>query len=110
MPSFGGIMSQPLVVTIPHRLGKAEASRRLRSGLESARTRYSHLLSVQEETWVGDSLTLRVAALGQSANGVIEVAEDHLRLEVQLPWLLAKLGESIKGVVRREGTLLLEKK
>jgi hypothetical protein len=110
MPSFGGIMSQPLVVTIPHRLGKAEASRRLRSGLESARMRYSHLLSVQEETWVGDSLTLRVAALGQSANGVIDVAEDHLRLEVQLPWLLAKLGESIKGVVRREGTLLLEKK
>ena len=65
---------------------------------------------MQEETWSGDSLTLRVSALGQSANGVIEVADDHLRLEVQLPWLLAKLGETIKGVVRREGTLLLEKK
>jgi hypothetical protein len=103
-------MSQPLVVTIPHRLGKEEAARRLRSGLGAARTRYGHVLQVQEETWAGDSLTLRVSALGQSANGVIEVAEDHLRLEVQLPWLLAKLGETIKGVVRREGTLLLEKK
>jgi hypothetical protein len=103
-------MSQPLVVTIPHRLGKEEAARRLRSGLGQARTRYSHFLQVQEETWAGDNLTLRVSALGQSANGVIEVADDHLRLEVQLPWLLAKLGETIKGVVRREGTLLLEKK
>jgi hypothetical protein len=103
-------MSQPLVVTIPHRLGKEEAASRLRSGLGQARTRYSHLLQVQEETWAGDNLTLRVSALGQSANGVIEVADDHLRLEVQLPWLLAKLGETIKGVVRREGTLLLEKK
>jgi hypothetical protein len=103
-------MSQPLVVTIPHRLGKQEAARRLRSGLGLARTRYAHLLQVHEETWVENSLSLRVAALGQSANGVIEVAEDHLRLEVQLPWLLAKLGETIKGVVRREGTLLLEKK
>ncbi|MEA2930209.1 MAG: hypothetical protein QOG38_2637 [Hyphomicrobiales bacterium] len=103
-------MSQPLVVTIPHRLGKQEAARRLRSGLDAARTRYGQVLAVQEETWVGDTLTLRVSALGQSANGVIDVAEDHLRLEVQLPWLLAKLGETIKGVVRREGTLLLEKK
>lgn len=103
-------MSQPLVVTIPHRLGKQEAARRLRGGLDVARSRYSHLLQVQEETWAGDSLTLRVSALGQSANGVIDVAEDHLRLEVQLPWLLARLGETIKGVVRREGTLLLEKK
>jgi hypothetical protein len=103
-------MSQPLVVTIPHRLGKQEASRRLRAGLDAARTRYGHLLTVQDETWVGDSLTLRIAALGQSANGVIDVADDHLRLEVQLPWLLAKLGENLKGVVRREGTLLLEKK
>jgi hypothetical protein len=103
-------MPQPLVVTIPHRLGKQEAARRLRGGLDAARSRYSHLLQVQEETWAGDSLTLRVSALGQSANGVIDVAEDHLRLEVQLPWLLARLGETIKGAVRREGTLLLEKK
>jgi len=103
-------MSQPLVVTIPHRLGKQEAVRRLQSGLGRARTSYGHVLQVQEETWVGDSLTLRVSALGQNANGIIDVAEDHVRLEVQLPWLLAKLGEAIKGVIRKEGTLMLDKK
>ena len=103
-------MTTPLIVSIPHRLGKAEATRRLQTGLSRARTSFGHVLQVQEETWVGDSLTLRVNALGQRANGVIVVAEDHLRLEVQLPWLLARLGETIKGVVRREGTLLLEKK
>ena len=70
----------------------------------------SHLLTVQEETWTGDNVTLRVSALGQSANGVIDVADDHLRLEVQLPWLLAKMGEGIKSIMQREGTLLLEKK
>jgi len=68
------------------------------------------LIKVDEETWVGDRLTLRVSALGQSANGVIDVADDHVRLEVQLPWLLAKLGEKIKGAISREGTLMLEKK
>jgi hypothetical protein len=103
-------MSQPLVVTIPHRLGKQEAVRRMQSGLGRARASYSSLIQVQEETWVGDSVTLRVSALGQSAKGVIDVADDHVRLEVQLPWLLAKLGEKIKRVINREGTLMLEKK
>jgi hypothetical protein len=103
-------MSQPLVVTIPHRLGKPEAVRRLQSGFGRARTSYGHLLQVQEETWVGDSVTLRASALGQSVRGVIDVADDHVRLEVHLPWLLAKLGEAIKGVIRKEGSLMLEKK
>jgi hypothetical protein len=103
-------MSQPLVVTIPHRLGKQEAVRRMQSGLGRARTSYGHLIQVQEETWVNDSLTLRVSALGQHASGLIDVADDHVRLEVRLPWLLATLGEKIKSVISREGTLMLEKK
>lgn len=103
-------MSQPLVVTIPHRLGKQEAVRRMQSGLGRVRTSYSHVLQVHEETWVDDHLTLRVSALGQNASGLIDVADDHVRLEVQLPWLLARLGEKIKSVISREGTLMLEKK
>jgi hypothetical protein len=48
--------------------------------------------------------------LGQSANCTIDVAEDHLRLEVSLPWLFAKLSERLVPAIRKEGTLLLEKK
>ena len=40
----------------------------------------------------------------------IDVAEDHLRLEVSLPWLLAKLTERFVPAIRKEGALLLEKK
>ena len=103
-------MTTPLVVSIPHRLGKQEAVRRLKTGLGQARTNFGHLMSVDEEVWNGDSLTFRVRALGQSANGVIDVADDHLRLEVSLPWLLAKLSERLVPAIRKEGTLLLEKK
>src|SRR5256885_1862120 len=38
-------MSQPLIVTIPHRLGREEAVRRLKSGLATARANYSALPS-----------------------------------------------------------------
>jgi hypothetical protein len=51
-----------------------------------------------------------VRALGQSASGSIDVAEDYVRLEVFLPWLLAKLVGTIQLLVRKEGALLLEKK
>jgi Putative polyhydroxyalkanoic acid system protein (PHA_gran_rgn) len=103
-------MSAPLVVTIPHRLGREEAVRRLKNGLGQARTSFSHQLTVDEEVWAGDRLTFRIRALGQSSSGIIDVNEDNLRLEVTLPWLLAKLSERFVPAIRREGTLLLEKK
>jgi hypothetical protein len=103
-------MTAPLVVSIPHRLGREEAVRRLKTGLGQARTSYSNLMSVDEEVWNGDCLTFRLRALGQSASGTIEVQEDHLRLEVALPWLLAKLSERLVPAIRKEGLLLLEKK
>ena len=103
-------MSKPIVVSIPHRLGKEEAIRRLKSGLGKMRTDFGHLLAVQEEIWTGDHLQFQVRALGQAASGIIDVAEDHVRLEVTLPWLLAKLAEKIQPMIRKEGTLMLEKK
>ena len=103
-------MSKPLVVSIPHKLGKAEALRRIRNGVGSARTRFGHVLSIEEETWNGDMLEFRVKALGQSASGTIEVGEEVVCLTVELPWLLARLAEGVQKVLRKEGTLLLEKK
>jgi hypothetical protein len=68
------------------------------------------LFSIQEEIWNDDHLQFRVSALGQVASGSIYVAEDYVRLEVLLPWLLAKLAESLQPLIRKEGTFLLEKK
>jgi Putative polyhydroxyalkanoic acid system protein (PHA_gran_rgn) len=103
-------MSQPLVVSIPHRLGKQEAMHRLKTGLANARANYAQWLTLDEETWSGDSVEFRVRALGQSANGKIDVFDDHVQLEVTLPWLLGKIAEKIIPTIRKEGTLLLEKK
>jgi hypothetical protein len=101
-------MSTPLVVSIPHRLGREGAVRRLQHGLGQAKTSFSHLITIDEETWQGDSLTFRLRALGQSAAGVIHVFDDHLRLEVALPWLLAKISERFVPAIQKEGQLLLK--
>ena len=103
-------MSKPLIVSIPHHLGREEAARRVKSGLATARTHYSALLTISEETWSGDRLGFNVSVLGQSAAGFIDFADDHVRLEVTLPWLIAKIAEKFTPAIRKEGTLMLEKK
>lgn len=103
-------MGQPLTVIIPHRLGKAEAMARLKSGLDGIRNSFAGKLSVLEEQWVEDELRFRVGLLGQVTAGTIAVGEDNVRLAVDLPWLLAKLAEKAKALIERQGQLMLEKK
>lgn len=102
-------MSKPVVISIPHSLGKEEALRRLKPGLSGAAASFP-VLKVDEEIWSGDRMTFRIRALGQAAAGTVDVADDHVRLEVTLPWLLQKFAETAQAVIRARGNLLLEKK
>jgi hypothetical protein len=101
---------KPLIVSIPHRLGRAEATRRLKAGIAAVRTNYSALFTVHEETWTGDRLAFGIGALGQRASGTIDVADDYVRLEVLMPWLLAAIVEKFVPAIEKQGTLMLEKK
>jgi hypothetical protein len=102
-------MSAPLVVSIPHRLGRDEAIRRLQNGL--ARVAESvPVLKVDEERWEQDRMIFRVRALGQAASGHVDVTEDHVRVEVTLPWLLQRFAEKAQAVIKSRGHLLLTKR
>jgi len=102
-------MTQPIVVSIPHKLGRDEAVRRLKRGLATASDSL-HVLSIDEEIWSGESMTFRVRALGQAASGKVDVSDDAVRLEVVLPYVLQKFAEMAQKVLRTRGQLLLEKK
>ncbi|OYY12871.1 MAG: polyhydroxyalkanoic acid synthase [Rhizobiales bacterium 17-65-6] len=103
-------MPQPLTVSIPHKLGKDEATRRLQTGLSSARAKFADKLSVAEETWTGNHLDFRVAVMGQEAMGMLDVADDAVHLQVTLPWFLQMMAEKAKALIDRQGRILLEKK
>src|SRR5215813_502112 len=104
------LMSKSVVVSVPHRLGREEAVRRLKTGLERTRTGFGNHITVLEETWAGDHLDLRLGLLGQTTSGKIDVADDHVRIEVELPWLLAMVAEKAKALIQKQGQLMLEKK
>jgi len=93
-----------------HRLGKFEAGRRLKEGLARTNGQLGGLIAIEQENWQGDTLHFRMRALGQTASASIEVLEDALRIEVSLPWLLAKAAQRLLPVLRKEATRLLEKK
>ena len=48
--------------------------------------------------------------MGQRAAGTITVYESAVRLEVTLPWLLAKFAAAAQRVIGQKGQLMLEKK
>jgi Putative polyhydroxyalkanoic acid system protein (PHA_gran_rgn) len=101
-------MSAPLVVSIPHRLGREEAVRRLKTGLGRAAASIP-VIQVEEERWSGDTLAFRIRALGQIATGQVDVADDHVKIEVVLPWLLQRFAEMAQATIRKRGQLLLTK-
>jgi hypothetical protein len=103
-------MPEPLVVTIPHRLSKEDALRRIKDGLGRAKAEFAWVLTLEQETWSGGRLDFSAAAMGQRAHGTIDVYDGAVRLEVTLPWLLARFAHAARRVIGAKGQLMLEKR
>jgi hypothetical protein len=97
----------PIVVVIPHSHGKAEAARRIKAGIEDARSRYAAKFQVAEEAWEGDRLNFRIALLGQPCTGTIEIGDDSARAEVKLSWYAGHMAKPAEAFIQQEGARLL---
>ncbi len=100
---------QPLVVHIPHALGKGEAVRRMKRGFAQASSTVP-FLKVAEEQWADNHLIFRLSGFGQVASGTADVADDNVRLEIVLPSLLQKFAELATHTLKSRAQLLLQKK
>ena len=103
-------MSQPVVVTIPHQLGRFEARRRIDEGIGQLTQQFAAMGEVKHAWEEGDVLRFTVSTLGQAVSGFIEVTEQSVRLEVLLPGFLAMIASKVKGRLQKEGQILLEDK
>jgi hypothetical protein len=102
-------MSQPLIVSIPHSLGRQEAKRRLDSGISRLRPELAGLVSSLDYSWEADRLNFRASAMWQTITGVIEVLDDAVRIEIELPWVMRLLADTVTKQVRGRGLAMLEK-
>jgi hypothetical protein len=100
-------MSKPVVVSIPHQLGKNEARRRIDEGVGRLTSQIGAVGEVKK-AWQGDVLHFSLQAIGQTISGNIDVQAQEVRLEVTLPGIFAMIANKVKGRVRDEGKILLE--
>jgi hypothetical protein len=102
-------MSNNIVVDVPHKLGAAEARRRIERDVGRLA---GHIPggAVVQSGWEGDCLNLRIGAMGQEAQARIDVGEAVVRVEVSLPAGLSFFNKMLEGVIRRQGTAILEDK
>jgi len=102
-------MTQPITIDLPHNLGAQEAKRRMQDGIHKLKDHIPGGATVQS-SWSGDRLNLNVGAMGQTVDARLDVLEARIHLEVQLPPMLSFLAGPIEGVLRRQGTEMLEDK
>ncbi|HEY0984955.1 MULTISPECIES: polyhydroxyalkanoic acid system family protein [unclassified Schlesneria] len=95
-------MSQPIVVNVPHKLGKAEARRRIQEGFGAMQ----HLdgggvlgMMSLEKRWEGDQFHLQATGLGQKFSAEFQILDDSVNVTVSVPEFLAALGGFIKAAV-----------
>jgi hypothetical protein len=100
--------TEPITVTISHRLGRDEAKRRLENGLSTIRTELGAYVKSLDYSWDGYTLSFRVSALMQTITGRIEVYEEFVRVELGLPALLRMAAKRIIGHIESRGATLLE--
>jgi len=97
-------MSKSIVISVPHNLGVEEARRRVAAEMEQLRNEYVNKLGYSEIAWVGDTANVRVVALMQEAKARIDVLADSVRIEIILPWLLAKLAAPLQNKITATAT------
>jgi hypothetical protein len=104
-------MATPITVSIPHQLGRAEARRRIETGFTNLMRQLPNAGGACSERWDGDRLSFSVAGLvGLSLSGVVEVLDDAVTMEIQLPGVLGLIAGGLKGRLQKAGQLLLTKK
>ena len=103
-------MAETVKVDIPHKLTREAARGRIEGGFASLRQDMLGGMVKFEDTWEGDHLDFRARVMGQSVTGRLDVHDDNVHVEIDLPGFLAAIAGKLKGKLQKEGTLLLSKK
>lgn len=99
-------MRQPIIVEIPHQLGFEAAKVRLESGFTKL-TSFVPGATVTEHHWNKDTLSFEVEAMGQRVAAKLDVFEDKVRAELDLPPLLSMFANKARELLSENGRKLL---
>ncbi len=100
-------MSEPVTVTIPHKLGLTEARNRVGSGIHTLGDIIPGA-SMTDHHWEGDHLHFTLEAVGQRIGSEMQIREDEVYAIFDLPPMLAMFANKIKAKLMKEAPKMLE--
>lgn len=97
-------------VTLPHKLGREEVRRRMHAHGHEIGNYFPPGMATVDTEWPNeDQMDLLITAAGQRIDGRIEVYEEQVIIDMDLPAILGFLRGTLERAVRRHGGKLLEK-
>ena len=78
------------------------------AGIDQVVAPLGRLVSIERRVWTGDRLDFGMSLAGQTARGLVE--DTRVRIELELPWVLAAIAKRVRGAIDQRGRGLLEKK
>jgi hypothetical protein len=101
-------MSVPVVIDVPHKLGRAGARERLKSRIGELGGHMPGGIGTVRSSWPSeDEMALEIDAMGQNIPAKLEILDAVVRVHVSLPPMLAYFSNMIGAAVRDQGTKLL---
>ena len=95
-------MAKPIVVTIPHQLGKAEARQRIEDGINRMGHQFGEGAKLTK-AWSGDCLSFSAKVVGQAVAGRLDVLEDAVRTLTRCD--IKRSGALLTFIIEGEGFL-----
>jgi hypothetical protein len=100
-------MSDPVVVDIPHKLGREAARARLDKGIGKLADMFPGG-AIVDHRWDGDTMDFTLTAMGQRVASRLDVRDDHVHASIDLPPFLALFADKIRAKLAKDGPKLLE--
>ncbi|OJY92173.1 MAG: hypothetical protein BGP13_08390 [Sphingobacteriales bacterium 40-81] len=96
-----------LNINIPHSLPKEEALSRIKGLLQQVKGEQANVVSNVQENWEGDKGTFSFSAMGFDLSGLIDVKENGVDINADLPFAVSLFKGKIKELITEKATQLL---
>ena len=103
-------MSEKITVNVPHKLTRIDARSRIDKGFGKIQEQIAGKSVDVTQEWDGDTMMFTAGAMGQKLTGQLVVFDDRIAIEVNLPWILARLSGGMAEKLKKTTQALLTKK
>jgi hypothetical protein len=94
-------------MTVPHRLTRDEAVKRVKSLLNGVKTRYADQIADLREEWDGDVGKFRFSAMGFPVSGTLTVKPSQVEISGDLPFAAMLFKGKIESTIKDHAEKLL---